>query len=125
MREEAFGFSRAHRLRKRAEFTACYDAGQRCFSRSFALFVRARGDAGPWRLGLAVTRKVGNAVRRNRVKRIVREFFRLYGREVPAGADIVVTARRGLDPRNLTLDQAVRELLPLMRSRRTRTGERS
>jgi len=73
-----------------------------------------------WRLGLAVTRKSGNAVWRNRIKRVVREFFRLHQRYIPQGLDIVVVPKRNLDPRTLTLAGFTREFLPLMRAWRTR-----
>jgi ribonuclease P protein component len=45
------------------------------------------------RLGLAISRRVGSAVRRNRVKRMVREAFRLDRHELPAGYDLVVSAK--------------------------------
>lgn len=56
----------------------------------------SRGDdsTGP-RLGLTVSRKVGGAVVRNRVKRRVREWFRLSRAQLSAGVDLVVIARRG------------------------------
>ena len=46
-------------------------------------------------LGLSVSRKVGGAVERNRVKRVLREAFALEGLRLPAGTDAVVVARRG------------------------------
>ena len=70
----------------------------------------------PWRLGLAVTRKTGSAVWRNRVRRLVRECFRLEGEQVPQGYDYVVVPKRGLDPRILTLAIVRDDLLPLLRS---------
>jgi ribonuclease P protein component len=116
-------FPRAHRLLRRSDFLRCYDTGQRYFSRHFVFFVtydrgRALPDArlGHWRLGLAVTRKSGNAVWRNRIKRIVREFFRLHQHNIPHGLDFVVVPRRSLDPRELTLDGLTREFLPLLRT---------
>jgi ribonuclease P protein component len=53
----------------------------------------ARNEAGEARLGMAVgLRAVGNAVRRNRIRRLIRESFRMHRQELPA-VDILVTAR--------------------------------
>ena len=113
----ALSFPRAHRLVRRSDFLNCYDTGRRCFSRNFVFFAAYdRARPGQWRLGLAVTRKSGNAVWRNRVKRLVREFFRLHQRGIAQGLDIVVVPKRSLDPRKLTLAGLTRELLPLMRT---------
>jgi ribonuclease P protein component len=117
----ALSFPRARRLVRRADFLHCYDLGQRFFSRNFVFFaVFAGARPGQWRLGLAVTRKSGNAVWRNRIKRVVREFFRLRQREMPQGLDLVVVPKRSLDPRKLTLGGLTREFLPLMRTWRMR-----
>lgn len=68
--------------------------GQRAVTGHFVLLV-AVGPPGPSRLGLVVTKKVGNAVRRSRVKRVCRECFRLWPDFVPDGIDLVVIAREG------------------------------
>lgn len=65
-------------------------------SRSFVLLVADRFDgdaAAPARLGLTVSRRVGGAVVRNRVKRRVREWFRTHHAIFPKGKDCVVVAR--------------------------------
>ena len=65
------------------------------------MFRYDRSDGGPARLGITVTRKVGNAVRRNRIKRLVREWFRTR-KEQLSGCDLVVIARRGASDLDLT-----------------------
>jgi ribonuclease P protein component len=86
------------------------------FSTSFILFVRQREDeALPWRLGLAVTRKIGPAVWRNRTRRLIREVFRLGREDIPTGRDYVVAVRRGFDPRLPGFGDVRAELLPLLR----------
>ena len=71
-----------------------YRDARRSADGSFAVFMR-RNDGGFPRLGLSIAaRVIGNSVRRNRVKRVVRESFRLHQHELPA-VDIVVNARSG------------------------------
>ena len=73
-----------------------------------------REDA--WRLGMAVGKKTGNAVWRNRVRRLIRESVRLVQREIPSGFDVVVVPKRRLNPRTLTLARVKAEILPLLRT---------
>ena len=70
----------------------------------------------PWRLGMAVTRKTGSAVWRNRVRRLIRESFRLEQALVPEGYDYVVVPKRRLAPRSATLAMVRAELAPLLRA---------
>jgi len=83
---------KAHLLKTTAEFQRVYRSGQRFRGDGFAVVVSP--NALPWnRLGISVHRKTGNAVRRNRVKRLVREVFRRHRELFPASADVVVTIR--------------------------------
>lgn len=61
-----------------------------------------------------VSRKVGPAVVRNRVKRVVREYFRLHQHEFDLPLDIVIVPKRSLNPRQLDLALAAEEFTPLM-----------
>jgi ribonuclease P protein component len=89
-----FRFLPCHRLRRAADFDRVYRNGRRAGDGLFAVNALAN-DAGYARLGLSVSeRSVGNAVRRNRVRRIVRELFRLRHATLPP-ADFVVTSRAG------------------------------
>ena len=108
-------FRREHRLTDRRDFLRCYDVGRRFFSSCFVLFAARRGDGhSPWRLGLAVSKKIGCATRRNRVRRLIRECFRLAGARVPGGYDYVVAPKRGIDPRALGIGRVRADLLPLL-----------
>jgi ribonuclease P protein component len=87
-------FQPAQRLRHKSEFDRVYRDARRFADSCFAIFARHTG-AGVPRLGLAIAaRIIGGAVRRNRIKRLVRESFRQHQHELPA-VDIVVNARSG------------------------------
>jgi ribonuclease P protein component len=85
------GLSRGERVRRRPEFLAGYERGSRSSSRLMTVFVLANGGTTA-RLGIAATRKLGNAVQRNRAKRFVREAFRRHKPHV--GLDIIVIPKR-------------------------------
>ena len=82
------------RLKRRAEFLRVAASGRRVATPGLVLQARARGDAEPARLGFTVTRKVGNAVIRNRTRRRLKEAARLVLRSQPvAGVDLVLIGR--------------------------------
>jgi ribonuclease P protein component len=82
------------RLKQRADFVAAA-TGSRIAASAFVLQTRKRSDEGPVRVGFTVSKKVGNAVERNRVRRRLREIVRHSGTAaLRAGHDYVLVGRR-------------------------------
>lgn len=127
-------FPRRLRLQRRREFLRVQRSGAKHHTRFFLVFVapssmRGRGPAPaapgttegdasrtpaglpPTRLGVTVTRKVGKAVKRNRIKRLVREAFRREHHALPAGLDMVWVAKR--DAVDSTFDAVVHDMRAL------------
>jgi len=86
-------FPASRRLRKRAEFQRVYEQGTRFAGSLFVVFCRRGETNDPARVGLTVPRAIGNAVKRNRAKRRLREAARRHWMLLPAGLEMVVHAR--------------------------------
>jgi ribonuclease P protein component len=105
------GFPPALRIRRGRDFDRVFRDGGR--AGDDLLVVHALPNGGPHpRLGLAVGKALGGAVVRNRVKRLLREAFRLRRLDLPAAHDLVVVAK-GRDPVLWTREAAERSLLAL------------
>ena len=100
-RRAPLGITKQMRLRQRADFLAVQNAGQKVHGRHVLAIARRQETPGVGRVGLTVTKKVGNAAVRNRIKRLLREWLRLHG-WIPRGWDMVLVAK----------DSAARQLHP-------------
>ena len=103
-------YRKLERITKTSRFRAIYQQGIWKASRNFTT-ITCRNDQGIKRLGVTVSKKAGNAVRRNRIKRLVREFFRLKKVLFPEGCDVVVMAKKNMPP--LAYQEACKELMEL------------
>jgi len=93
----SFGFSKRYRLRSRTDFRRVYAVNT--YAADHVLVVQGcRSPLPHARVGLSVSRRVGNAVVRNRWKRLIREAFRLQRERLPDRIDLVVRPRRGAEP---------------------------
>ena len=81
------------RLSRSADFDRVFRQGRSHAGRELVLYTFPRNGTGPRRLGLSVSRRVGGAVERNRVKRFLREAFAHGGDQLPEGTDAVIVAR--------------------------------
>lgn len=85
--------SKRGRLSRSAEFDRVFRQGRSIANRVLVLYAFPRSEEGEPRLGVSVSRRVGGAVERNHVKRLLREAFQLEGGGLPDGVDVVVVAR--------------------------------
>lgn len=100
---------RGARLSARADISRAFDQGSRVVDKRISL-QGVRNARGVTRLAVAVSKRHGNAVRRNRLKRIGREAFRHVRSQLPVGLDLVLLPRAG---RELTGDGVRQSLLRL------------
>lgn len=93
------GIPTAKRLRTQRDFHQVRTEGKRAQCGPFILQWRKRGaqEGSESRLGVIASKRVGNAVKRNRGKRLMREIFRTNEVELPAAVDIVIVLRAGYD----------------------------
>jgi ribonuclease P protein component len=91
--KSGFSFSKSDRLLKRRRFIQISKTGKRRYNQDFVA-VYSPGQGRVTRLGITVTKKVGNAVTRNRIKRLVREYFRLNRHNIKGNWDINIIARK-------------------------------
>jgi ribonuclease P protein component len=105
-------FPRACRLVRRAEYDAVYKEGRRRTSREFTIFLRPNGLDNS-RFGWSIKKALGNAVRRNRIRRRLREILRLHRQEITPGWDIVIHPRSSAAAAKFsTLAEDLLKLLP-------------
>jgi ribonuclease P protein component len=107
-----YRFPRDHRLRRNEDFRRVYDR-RRSVSDGWLIVYGCENDLPRLRLGLSVSRKIGRATFRNRLRRLYREAFRLTRHEMPTGIDLVLIPRTTQEP---TLAQLLESLPRLVRA---------
>ncbi|HET9934490.1 MAG TPA: ribonuclease P protein component [Polyangiaceae bacterium] len=123
VREPRGTFAKRERVRKRREYLEIQAQGRRVNSPHFVLVVRAREPSrdGVVRLGITASRKVGVAVVRSRIRRLIREAFRATRELFPRDADVVVIVKRA--PQELRLSDVVLEFQSVQRNLSRRIDE--
>ncbi len=91
-RRGGFSFAPADRIRKKSEYAAVFSDSRKVVDRYFVCYLATQEQQGS-KMGLAVSRKVGKAVTRNRIKRYLREFFRTHRERLKMPCQFVMVAR--------------------------------
>lgn len=84
---------REYRIRKNMEFKDIYKSGKNYWNRNLILYVR-KNDLGLTRVGYTITKKIGNAVVRNKLRRKMKEIYRLNFHNIKEGYDLIFIAKR-------------------------------
>ncbi|MBU4128619.1 ribonuclease P protein component [bacterium] len=88
-----YSLRKSEHLRKNSDFRRVYSKGRSCADHFIVLFVLPNDLEGN-RIGLSVSKKIGKAVKRNRVKRLFREVYRLNKDKLIQGFDLIFLARK-------------------------------
>ena len=83
-----------YRLKRRNDFKRVFRRGQSFANRQFVLYSCKRNTKGPFRIGISVSKKIGNAVVRNRLKRMIKEITRHWAGCIKKQIDLVVIVRK-------------------------------
>jgi ribonuclease P protein component len=120
----SYRFRRAEHLRRPADFRRVYER-RRSASDEWLIVYACENVLPHLRLGLSVSRKVGQATQRNRLRRLLREAFRLTRHEMPVGFDLVLIPRRSELPHLSDLKEALPRLVNQVARRMLREAARS
>ena len=99
-------------LKRNEDFKTCYKSGKSYANRYLVVYVLPNGLEYN-RIGISISKKVGNSVVRHRIKRLVRESYRLHEQEFDSGSDLAVIGRRSAD--GASYQEIERALLSLLR----------
>ena len=111
------------RVTRRDDISRLFRRGRRATDKFLTLLAAPREDSAPEaRSGVAVSKRHGNAVRRNRIKRLCREAFRLIRAELPGGWDYMIVPRVGAKLTLSDLQESIRKLTPRVTGRTGKKG---
>ncbi len=82
------------RIKKNTDFQLVFNHGKSTANRQFVIYILKKNNQANFRIGLSVSKKIGNAVTRNRIKRLIREAFKEIKAELPTNYDFVIIARK-------------------------------
>lgn len=103
---------RSHRLKKNEEFQEVFQKGSSAANKQFVVYATKKQGQAAFRVGISVSKKIGNAVIRNRVKRMIREAVTHLENIIQPDLDLVIIARPGTEEMTLeAIGQSLRHVL--------------
>lgn len=91
---------KAYRIKKNEEFQKIFKHGQSFANRQFVIYFMEKSEQTHFRIGLSVSKKIGNAVMRNQIKRYLRQAFHEFESEIRPNYDLVIIARKPTNQMN-------------------------
>ncbi|WP_299089843.1 ribonuclease P protein component [uncultured Metabacillus sp.] len=85
---------RKYRIKKNEDFQAVFKHGKSIANRQFVIYIMQNPEEKEFRIGLSVSKKIGNAVTRNRIKRLIRQVFLEDKHKIANGKEYIVIARK-------------------------------
>ena len=103
---------KAYRIKKNSDFQTIYRHGKSCANRQFVIYT-FKNDETHFRLGISVSKKIGNTVVRNRIKSGIRENFKVHKDDMIAKDIIVIARQPAKDMSALEIQQSLEHVLKI------------
>lgn len=102
-----------YRIKRNSDFQAIYKNGKSVANRQFVVYTYKNRDLKHFRLGISVSKKLGNAVTRNRIKRAIRENFKVHKQNIIAKDIIVIARQPAKDMNTLEIQSSLEHVLKI------------
>ena len=104
---------KTYRIKRNSDFQAIYKNGKSVANRQFVVYTYKNRDLKHFRLGISVSKKLGNAVTRNRIKRAIRENFKVHKQNIIAKDIIVIARQPAKDMNTLEIQSSLEHVLKI------------
>lgn len=104
---------KTYRIKRNSDFQAIYKNGKSVANRQFVVYTYKNKDLKHFRLGISVSKKLGNAVTRNRIKRAIRENFKVHKQNIIAKDIIVIARQPAKDMNTLEIQSSLEHVLKI------------